>query len=124
MKIFKNILSILFGLIFLNAGLNKFFFYMPMPELTEEQIRIFKAFSEITWLMPMIGVAEIAGGILFMIPKLRALGAIIILPVMTGILVHHLTLEPSGLRIAVTLFAMNTWMLIDNRQKYKPLFVL
>lgn len=97
---------------------------MPMPELTEEQIRIFKAFSEITWLMPMIGVAEIAGGILFMIPKLRALGAIIILPVMTGILVHHLTLEPSGLRIAVTLFAMNTWMLIDNRQKYKPLFVL
>lgn len=124
MKIFKNILSILFGLIFLNAGLNKFFFYMPMPELTEEQIRIFEAFSEITWLMPMIAVAEIAGGILFMIPKLRALGAIIILPVMTGILVHHLTLEPSGLPIAVTLFAMNTWILIDNRQKYKPLFVL
>lgn len=122
MKIFKTIVAILFGLMFLNAGLNKFFYYMPMPELSEQQMKIFEAFGTITWLFPLIGIIEIIGGILFIIPKLRALGAIIILPVMVGILLHHITLEPSGLIIAIGLFAINIWMMIDNREKYEPLF--
>ncbi|MCB0469400.1 MAG: DoxX family membrane protein, partial [Flavobacteriaceae bacterium] len=81
------ILCVLFGLMMVNAGLNKFFNYMPMPEdITDEQMALFGAFGTIKWLMPLVAVVEIVGGILFMIPKYRAFGALVILPVMVGII--------------------------------------
>jgi putative oxidoreductase len=82
--------SILFGLIFINSGLNKFFNYMPMPkDMPENMMKVMTAFMEISWLMPLIAVAEITGGLLFITNKYRALGAILIFPVMIGILLTH-----------------------------------
>lgn len=121
MKIVKLIVSALFGLMFINAGLNKFFNYMPMPELTPAQMEAFGAFMKITWLMPLIATVEIAGGLLFIFPKTRALGAIVILPVMTGILLHHAVMDPSGIYIALVLAAINLWMIVDNWKKYEPM---
>lgn len=116
------VLSLLFGLIFINAGLNKFFYYMPVPDdLPAEVVRVSTAFMEIGWLMPMIAVAEIVGGLLFMIPKTRALGAIVILPVMMGVLMMHLCTAPSGLPIALVLLAINLWVIVENRAKYLPM---
>ncbi|MES3016807.1 MAG: DoxX family protein [Bacteroidota bacterium] len=121
MKIAKTILYILFGLMFLNAGLNKFFNYMTMPELTPEQIKFFTAFMSIKWLMPLVATVEVIGAILFMIPRTRALGAIVILPVMIGVLVHHVTTDPSGLVIALVLMAVNILAIADNWKKYEGL---
>ncbi len=116
------IVSILFGLMFINSGLNKFFNYMPVPEdLPEGLMNLMGAFMEIGWLFPLVGVVEIVGGILFMTNKYRALGAIIILPVMVGILLTHIVNAPSGLPIALVLMAINLWVLYENRDKYKPL---
>ena len=114
--------SILFGLMFINAGLNKFLNYMPVPaDLPEKLMKAMAAFMEIGWLMPLVAVAEISGGILFMITKYRALGAIIILPVMIGILLTHLLIAPSGLPVALVLLAINLWVIIENREKYLPM---
>lgn len=123
MKIIKFIISLLFGLMFINAGLNKFLNYMPMPKPTPEQMKLFAAFEEIFWLMPLVGAVEIIGGLLFIFPKTRALGAIIILPVMVGIVLHVFMIDKSsmGMSIAGVLFLINLWMIIDNREKYKAL---
>lgn len=44
------ILSLLFGLLFINAGLNKFFIYMPAPEkLPERMLKVSEAFLTIGW---------------------------------------------------------------------------
>ncbi len=116
------VLSILFGLMFINSGLNKFFHYMPMPaNMPDKMIKMMKALMEIGWLMPLIAVAEIAGGLLFITNKYRALGAIIILPVMTGVLLTHIFIEPSGLPIALVLLAILIWVIIENRDKYLPM---
>ena len=116
------VVSILFGLIFINAGLNKFFNYMPVPDdLPKGMMKIMAAFMVAGWLMPLIAIAEISGGILFMIPKLRALGAIIIFPVMTGITLTHIVNAPSGLPMALVLLAINLWVIIENREKYLPM---
>jgi len=108
---------------FINAGLDKFLHYMPMPEMKPEQAKLFAAFGEIVWLMPLIGAVELIGGLLFILPKTRALGAIVILPVMVGIVLHNFTLFPTneGRIIAVVLLLINLWVLIDNRDKYKTL---
>lgn len=116
------VVSILFGLLFINSGLNKFFNYMPMPEdLPESMVKLMTAFMEISWLMPLVAVAEIVGGVLFMTNKYRALGAIIIFPVMVGILLTHIINAPSGLPLALVLMAINLWVIFENREKYLPM---
>ncbi len=117
------VVSLLFGLMFINSGLNKIFQYMPMPkDMPENMVKLVEAFAAITWLMPLIAVVEVIGGVLVIIPKYRALGAIMILPVMVGILLTHIFNAPSGLPIALVLVAVLTWILIDNRAKYASLF--
>lgn len=122
MKIVKLILFGLFGLIFVIQGLNKLFNFIPVEGLTEEQLEMFGHLQAITWLMPLIGVAEIVSGLLLALPKFRALGALIALPVTTGILLHHLTLEPMGLVIGIVLFLLNIWALADNWHKYRQIW--
>jgi putative oxidoreductase len=114
--------SLLFGLMFINSGLNKFFNYMPMPkDMPENMMKLFAAFMEIGWLMPLIAVVEIVGGILFITNKYRALAALMILPIVIGIFLTHLTKAPSGLPIAIILLAINIWVIIENREKYLPM---
>lgn len=121
MKIVKLILCVLFGLMFINAGLNKFFNYLPVPELPADQLKVMTAFMTIPWLMPLLATIEIIGGVLFAIPRTRALGAIVIFPVMIGILLQHAIVAPEGIIIAVVLFLINFWIIADNWNKYKPM---
>ncbi len=115
--------SLLFGLIFINAGLNKFFNYMPVPEdLPEQVVKMSTALMEVGWLMPLVAIAEMAGGVLFITKKYRALGAIIIFPVMAGIILTHILVAPSGLPIALVLLAILVWVIAENREKYRPMF--
>ena len=116
------VLSILFGLLFINGGLNKFFNYMPMPEnMPEKMMTAMTAFMQIGWLLPLIAVAEIVGGILFMVDKTRALGAILILPIIVGILLTHIFIDPSGLPVALIVAAIDIWVIVENRDKYLPM---
>ena len=116
-----TVLCILFGLMMINAGLNKFFNYMPMPEMSDELMQIMGGFMTIKWIFPLVAIIEIIGGILIAIPKKRALGAIVILPVMIGIFVHHLVHDMSGIAMALILLTINIWAIIANWDKYKPI---
>jgi uncharacterized membrane protein YphA (DoxX/SURF4 family) len=116
------VVSLLFGLMFVNSGLNKFFNYMPMPDnMPENMMKMFTGMMAIPWLLPLIGVAETVGGILFVIPKYRALAALIIFPVTVGIVLTHITVAPSGLPIALVLLAILIWVIVENREKYIPM---
>ena len=107
---------------FINAGLNKFLQYMPVPaDLPEPMVKMSMGLMQVGWLMPLIGAAEIIGGLLFIIPKTRALGAIVIFPIMTGILLTHILVAPSGLPIVLPLFAILVWVMIENKEKYLPM---
>lgn len=123
MKIVKLILCALFGLMFINAGLDKFLHYMPMPKepMSAELIKAGEAFGTIKWLMPLVGFIEILGGLLFIFFKTRALGAIVILPVMVGIIIHNAVYMPSGLLIAGVMLLINLWMIGDNWKKYQAM---
>jgi uncharacterized membrane protein YphA (DoxX/SURF4 family) len=115
------VVSLLFGLMFINAGLNKFFNYLPVPEdMPEQAVKMFTAMMEISWLMPLLAAFEIIGGVLFIIPRFRALGAVIIAPIMTGILAHHFTLN-MGLPIPLIMAAILVWVIVENWHKYLPM---
>lgn len=117
------VLSLLFGLMFINAGLNKFLNYMPMPDnLPEKMLKAMNAFTEIGWLMPLVGVVEALGGLLIIIPKTRALGALMIFPIMVGIVLTNIVQDSSGLPIAGVFTAILIWIMYENKEKYVPLF--
>jgi len=116
------IVCLLVGLLFINGGLNKFLHYIPAPkDMPEDMMKIMTAFMTITWLMPLVATAELIGGVLFIIPKFRALGAIIIFPITLGIVLLHSINAPSGLPIALVVFAVILWAIYENRAKYLPM---
>ena len=116
------VLCLLAGLMFINAGLNKFFNYMPAPkEMPEKMMKQMMAFMAIGWLMPLVGTIEVLGGLLLIVPRTRALGAIVIVPILTGILLANISMAPSGLPIVFALIAVILWVIIDNREKYLPM---
>ena len=116
------VFSLLFGLLFIVFGFDKFYHYMPMPkDLPEKMLKAFNAFMEIGWLMPLVGSAEIVGGLLVIIPRTRALGALVIFPVMVGIVLTNIVQDKSGLPIALVFSAILIWIIFENKEKYLPL---
>lgn len=120
-KIF-NVISALFALMMINGGLNKFFNYLPVPpDLPVDLVNDNAALLEIEWMMPLVASAELLGGILILFSKTRALGAIIVFPIVVGILLLHATVAPNELPIALVLVAVLGWMMFENREKYLQL---
>lgn len=116
------VVCLLFGLMFINGGLNKFLNYIPVPDdMPEAMVKLTEALMSISWLMPLVAVVEIVGGILFIIPKFRALGAVVIFPIMVGIVLTHTINEPSGFPMALVLLLINLWVIFENREKYLPM---
>ncbi len=116
------VLCLLAGLMFINAGLNKFFQYMPVPKnMPDKMVNVMMAFVTIGWLMPLVGTFEVIGGLLLIIPRTRALGAIVLVPILTGILLANISMAPSGLPIVFALIVILAWVIIENRAKYLPM---
>ena len=116
------VVCLLFGLMMINAGFNKLFHYMPMPEnMPEKAANTFKALMAIGWLMPLVAIVEIVGGLLFIIPKTRALGAIVIFPIMVGIVLYNVFTDTSSMAMAFVFFAVNLYVIFENRSKYSQL---
>jgi uncharacterized membrane protein YphA (DoxX/SURF4 family) len=116
------ILCLLLGLMFINAGLNGIFNYIPEPtDLPKATINMFMAMTSIPWLMPLLAVVQIVGGIFYIIPRFRALGAIIITPVLVGIVMAHITVAREGIPTALLLLAIHLWVIVENRARFLPL---
>ena len=116
------VVSLLFGIMMINAGLHKLLNYMPMPnDLPEKMVKAFAAIVEIGWLLPLIAIAEIIGGILIIIPRTRALGALIIFPVVVGILLTNIVQDQRGLPIGLAFVLILVWIMYENREKYLPI---
>ncbi|WP_163409804.1 DoxX family protein [Flavobacterium ajazii] len=114
-------LYILTGLMLANSGFNKFFHYMPLPQMSEELTKAFGSIMSVKWILPLTGIVEIIGGVLLVFPKSRALGAIVLLPVLVGIVCHHLAYDAVGGMVAYILFAVVVWAIVTNADKYKPM---
>ena len=115
-------LSLVFGLLFIFSGAVKLFHLIPTPtDLPEKMLKLNEAMANITWLIPLIGIVEIIGGVLFIIKKFRPLAAIMILPILLGVLLTHIMADPKGLPVVLVLFAIEIWVIIDNHEKYLPM---
>ena len=116
------VLVLLTALMFLNSGLNKIFKYIPVPDDLPEKLKAMdEGFAAITWLNPLVAVVEILGAILLLIPRFRTLGALMLVPIMVGVLLVHITAAPSMIVLPLILAAVLVWVLYTDRAKLLPL---
>ncbi len=110
-------LSLLFGLMMVNSGFNKFFHYMPYPPMPEAATNFMGILAD-SYIWPIVAICEIVGGILLIIPKTRALGAIILVPIMIAILFFHVSLDPHSTWMIAIMWGILGWIIFENREKY------
>lgn len=111
----------LVGLAMVVFGLNKFLNFIPMPEMPQAAQEMLGHFMAIGWLMPLVAIVEIVGGVLLALPKTRALGAIVLLPVITGIVAHHFHMGDLIQGPVPVFFLVVIWAIIDSKEQYMPM---
>ncbi|WP_338759232.1 DoxX family protein [Bernardetia sp. ABR2-2B] len=112
--------SLLFGLIMINGGLNKFFNYLPL-EMGKEAMDLIAVFKSSRWIFNLVAVVEIIAGILIIIPKTRALAAIMIFPIVVGIVLFHIFQDPANMIASFVFLVINLWIIFENKEKYIPM---
>jgi putative oxidoreductase len=71
-------------------GLNKFLNFMPPPpDMPAAVQEAFGHLMGLKWVMPLVGIVEVVGGLLLAFPKTRTLGAVMLLPIVVGFVAHH-----------------------------------
>lgn len=94
---------------------------MPMPPMPEEATKAFDAMMQIGWLMPLVGIVEIVAGLMIIIPKTRALGALMMVPIMVGIIGSNTFTNISGLPIALVFTIVLLWILVEEKDRLLPI---
>ncbi|MGF1452458.1 MAG: DoxX family membrane protein [Opitutales bacterium] len=117
----KPILRIMLGLALLVFGLNKFFGYMPAPELPEQAQSLMGAMSQSGYLMQFVGLTETVVGILLLSGFFVPLALVIFMPVSLNIIAFHLFLAPGGILPGLIIFLLNLVLMFLYLPAYRPL---
>lgn len=115
------VFRILFGLMMVNSGLNKFLQYMPMPEMSPEAGALMGAFMESVYMFPLVAAVELVAGALIITKRFNALGAVLMMPITVNIFFIHAVLDPAGFVMGAVLLALNIWFLVENKEKFNAL---
>jgi putative oxidoreductase len=109
MKIAATVARYLLALIFLAFGLNGFLHFIPMPPPTGLALQFFIAVSA-SHFMAVVFAVQVIGGALLLINRFVPLALSLLSAVIFNIVVFHITMEPSGLPLA--LFVTALWLLV------------
>jgi len=121
MKIVAVIARILLGLMFFVFGLNGFLNFIPAPPMTGTAGAFVGALISSHFIYLVSGTQVIAG-VLLLINRFVPLALALLAPVLANILVFHLTMQMTGLPMAV--FTTLLWVLLMWRFRghFTPLF--
>lgn len=123
MKIVSIIARILLGLIFFVFGLNGFLQFMPAPPNIPGLAGAFiHVLMQSHYVFFVSGIQVIAGALL-LVNRFVPFALTLLAAVIANILVFHLTMQPSGLPLAV--FVAILWCVLAWRLRayFAPLFV-
>lgn len=116
------VLRSLLGLLFVVMGSNKFFGFMPMPELSAPAGAFMGAMAATGYLIPLIGLTEVVAGLMLLTGFFSALGLVILMPVIVNILMFHIFLDQAGLPLAVVLIVVELYLIYVYSESGRDLF--
>lgn len=110
------------GIFLLVMGANKFFGFMPPMELSESAGQFIGALAATGYMLPMVGVVEIATGALLLSAATAPLAVILLAPLSVNILLFHAFLDPASGLFAGFVFLANLAFGIYYFDFYRPIF--
>lgn len=118
----NTIARYLLGVAMLVFGANKFFHFMPNPELPEKAGAFMGALAETGYIFPILGVFYLLIGLLLVLNKAVPLALIMLIPISINIVAFHLFLAPSSILLAAIIAILNLLLLYANWNKLNSLF--
>lgn len=121
MKIAVIVVRVLVGLMFLFASITYFLNLAPPPEFTGNTKTFMDGIAASGYILPVAKIFELLCGLAFVSGRFVALAVVLIFPIALNILFINIIHTPSGLPIAIPLFAAILFLVFANREKYKAL---
>lgn len=118
------IARILLGLPLVIFGLNGFFNFLPMPEVTLPQRagEFVGALMSSGYMMPLIGITQLVVGALLLVNRFVPLALALFTPFIVNAVAFHVFLSGEGLGMACVFFALTLYLAWVYRAAYRPLF--
>ena len=114
-------LRIIFGILLVIFGSNKFFNFMPAPETMPEAVMGYMTALLNTKTLYLVGLVEVSAGLTLVFNKYAALMMLILMSVSVNAVLFHATLDPGTIVGAAVLLVLNVAMLYAYKDKYKDL---
>ena len=115
------IVRIIFGILLVIFGANKFLNFMPAAQEMPEAVMNYMTALMSTKTLELVGIVEVVAGLSFIFNKYGALMAIILMSVSINAVLFHAFLGPSDIMGALILLVLNIVMLYAYKDKYKDL---
>ncbi|RYZ43396.1 MAG: DoxX family membrane protein [Myxococcaceae bacterium] len=117
---------VLMGALFLFAGLNGFFNFVPPPaKLPPEGAMAFsKAMMDTGYLFKLVKGTEVLVAVLLLTNRFVPLALALIAPVLVNIFLFHAFLAPEGVGLAVVLLAIEISLAWSYRAAYRPMLAM
>lgn len=121
-SMFTKIVRILLGIMLLVFGANKFFAFIPLPELPEQANNFMTSLGATGYVLKIVGVLEIFIGALLLMKKWVAFALTLLAPISINILLFHLFLDVNGIAGALLVAVLNGILIYKYWKNYKSLF--
>jgi hypothetical protein len=108
------------GLVFTVFGLNGFFQFAPMPEMSAEAGSFLGALGATGYMFPLIKGTEVAAGVLLLSNRFVPLALALLAPVTVNILLFHTVLAPA-LAMPLALIAAQLFLAYSYREVFRPM---
>ncbi len=109
---------ILLGLIFTVFGINFYFNFLPAPELNAEATAFFGALLETGYMMQVVKLVEVVGGVLLLVGAFVPLALALLAPIVLNIFLFHALLDPAGLPVAILVLALELFLAWSYRGSF------
>ncbi|MFT5435925.1 MAG: putative oxidoreductase [Ulvibacter sp.] len=119
---FAKILRIILSLGLIIFGLNKFFGFMPIPELPEDASSFMFSLEASGYVLQIVGFLEIVIGLMLLINKAVPFALLLLAPISANILLFHLFLDLPGIAGAIVIAIINIVLIYKDWKVYRPLF--
>jgi hypothetical protein len=119
---FTKIVRILLGLLLVLFGANKFFGFIPLPDLPEQAASFMTSLGATGYVLKTVGFLEIIIGALLLAKKWVAFALTLLVPITINIVFFHLFLDVNGIGGALLVAVLNTMLIYKHWSQYKSLF--
>lgn len=121
-SMFTKIVRIVLGIMLVLFGANKFFGFIPLPELPEKAASFMTSLGATGYVLKTVGVLEILIGVMLLLKKWVAFALTLLAPISINILLFHVFLDVTGIGGAILVTVLNGILIYKHWPQYKSLF--